>query len=97
MSSFMSCMLCGHPAVVASPQGAVLRRGQSLPLWLISSMHLSSAYTGSPPLVLLCSSAQASMRMHCPSPAEVQPESCLMAFFSTHGFVFAWACVMVPA
>ena len=30
---------------------------------------------------------------HCPSPAEVQPESCLMAFFSTHGFVFAWACV----
>lgn len=48
-------------------------------------------------MVLLCSSAQASMRMHCPSPAEVQPESCLMAFFSTHGFVFAWACVMVPA
>ena len=35
--------------------------------------------------------------MQCASPAEVQPPSWRIAFFSTHGLVFASACEIVPA
>ena len=34
--------------------------------------------------------------MHRLMPSEVHPESCLVAFFSTHELVFASASLMVP-
>ena len=48
-------------------------------------------------MVLLCSSAHASIRMHALMPLDVHPDRRRVAFFNTQGFGFASAVEMVPA